>query len=253
MTDTTEEIAGFLESVHPYDNLLTDERARIARKMVLHTYQPDEIIYRIDDPLGGVFVIMSGEVETTDRNGAMVSLLTARNTFGERGFLRDGNAATTARATQQSHILQLPAAEFRRLLKTFISFQRYFNRAQRQPNRAVDIATQKVAELIARAPLYCAPSTTASQAAQMMREHHVSSLGIVDPDSGLLLGIITVRDLANRVVAGALDPSIPVRTIMTRDPVTLPLSALGSDVLHQMLEHKVGHLPIVERGQLMGM
>lgn len=253
MADTTEEIAGFLESVHPYDNLLTDERARIARKMVLHTYQPDEIIYRIDDPLGGVFVIMSGEVETTDRNGAMVSLLTARNTFGERGFLRDGNAATTARATQQSHILLLPAAEFRRLLKTFISFQRYFNRAQRQPNRAVDIATQKVSELIAREPLYCAPSTTASQAAQMMREHHVSSLGIVDPDSGLLLGIITVRDLANRVVADALDPSIPVRTIMTRDPVTLPLSALGSDVLHQMLEHKVGHLPIVERGQLVGM
>ena len=253
MSDTTQEIAAFLESVHPYDNLSADERNRIARKMNLLACQTGDLIYRIDDPLGGVFVIMSGEVETTDRNGAMVSLLTARNTFGERGFLRDGNAATTARATQPARILQLPAAEFRRLLKTFVSFQRYFNRAQRPQSRPVDIATQKVSELIARAPLHCPPSTTAAQAAQIMREHHVSSLGITEPGTDTLLGIVTVRDLANRVLAEGLDPSTPVRNIMTTHPVTLPSSALGSDVLHQMLEHKVGHLPIVERGNFVGM
>jgi CBS domain-containing protein len=253
MSDTTQEIAAFLESVHPYDNLSTDERNRIARKMNLLSCQAGDLIYRIDDPLGGVFVIMSGEVETIDRNGAMVSLLTARNTFGERGFLRDGNAATTARATQQARILQLPAAEFRRLLKTFVSFQRYFNRAQRPQSRPVDIATQKVSELIARAPLHCPPSTTAAQAAQIMREHHVSSLGITEPGTDTLMGIVTVRDLANRVLAEGLDPSTPVRNIMTTHPVTLPSSALGSDVLHQMLEHKVGHLPIVERGSFVGM
>jgi CBS domain-containing protein len=253
MDEHLQAITDFLESVHPYDNLAIEERERIARKMVCHSYAPGDIIYRIDDPLGGVFVIMSGEVETTDRNGAMVSLLTARATFGERGFLRDGNAATTARATQSCQILQLPAAEFRRLLKTFISFQRYFNRAQRPLVRAVDISTQKVTELIARAPLYCSPETPAAQAARTMREHHVSSLGVTLPGTDTLVGIITVRDLANRVLAEGLDPSTPVQAIMTTNPVALPSTALGSDILHQMLEHKVGHLPIVDHGHFVGM
>ena len=40
---------------------------------------------------------------------------------------------------------------------------------------------------------------------------------------------------------------------MTRDPVTLPPSALGSDMLHLMLERRIGHLPVVENGALVGM
>lgn len=246
-------IAAFLESVHPYDNLSSEERTRIARRMSCRTYAAGDLIYRIDEPLGGVFVIMHGEVETTDRNGAMLSLLTARNTFGERGFLRDGHAATTARATQECEILQLPAAEFRRLLKTFVSFQRYFNRSQKPLARAVDISTQKVSDLIARAPVYCSPETTAARAAQIMREHHISSLGVTQPGSDVLVGIVTVRDLANRVLAEGLDPSTPVQAIMSTEPVSLSSNALGSDVLHQMLEHKVGHLPIVDQGRFVGM
>jgi CBS domain-containing protein len=35
--------------------------------------------------------------------------------------------------------------------------------------------------------------------------------------------------------------------------VTLPPSALGSDVLHIMLERRIGHLPVVENGDLVGM
>src|SRR5690606_30630736 len=104
--------------------------------------------------------------------------------------------------------------------------------------RAVDISTQKVSDLVARAPVYCSPTTTAARAAQIMREHHISSLGVTQPGSDVLVGIVTVRDLANRVLAEGLDPSTPVHAIMSTEPVSLPSNALGSDVLHQMLEHK---------------
>ncbi len=40
---------------------------------------------------------------------------------------------------------------------------------------------------------------------------------------------------------------------MTADPVSLPPSALGSDILHLMLERRIGHLPVVEDGRLVGM
>lgn len=246
-------IASFLESVPPYDNLTDDERLRVAGRITLRHYEPDEIIYRIEDPLGGVFIIMDGEVETTDRSGAVVSMLTARSTFGERGFLRDGHAATTARATKPSAVLQIPAAEFRQLLQNSPAFQRYFARAERPLSRLADISIQKVSQLLAHAPVHCPPDTTVAEAARIMREHHISSLGITEPGTDTLLGIITIRDLSNRVLADRMSPDTPVRQIMTADPLSLPPQALGADVLRHMLENRIGHLPIVEHGRFVGM
>src|SRR5690606_42036785 len=97
-------IAAFLESAPPYNNLTPEVRQRLARAMSSRCYDTGELIYQVDDALGGVFIIMEGEVETLDRYGALVSLLTARNTFGELGFLRVGLAASTADATQPSKI-----------------------------------------------------------------------------------------------------------------------------------------------------
>lgn len=246
-------IASFLESVPPYDNLTDDERLRVAGRITLRHYEPDEIIYRIEDPLGGVFIIMDGEVETLDRSGATVSLLTIRSSFGERGFLRDGNAATTARATKPSEILQIPAAEFRQLLDASPAFQRYFARATRPLSRTVDISSQKVSQLLARNPVHCPPDTPVAEAARIMREHHISSLGVTEPGTDTLLGIITIRDLSNRVLADRMSPDTPVRQVMTANPLSLPPQALGADVLRHMLENRVGHLPIVEHGRFVGM
>src|SRR5690606_26154524 len=120
-------------------------------------------------------------------------------------------------------------------------------------SRSADIATQKVSELIARKPLSCPPLTTVAEAARIMRAHHVSSLGVTQPGTDTLLGILTVRDLANRVLAEGLDHATAVQDVMSTNPVSLPSHALGSDILHQMLENNVGHLPIVDHGRFVGM
>lgn len=255
MDETLQTLIGFLETVHPYDTLPRDELSQVARAMMRRDYAAGDLIYEIDEPLGGIFLIKKGGVEVTDRNGALVSLLSARNTFGERGLMRDGLAATTARAKEDSIVLMLPVSEFRRLIGQYPVFDRFFNRSRRQDSRGGDIAMQKVSDLIARKPLSCSPDTPVDEAARMMRDAHVSSLGVTDPADGgeRLLGIITVRDLANRVLAEGRDPATPVRAVMTADPISLPLTALGSDILHIMLERKIGHLPIVDHGRFAGM
>ena len=251
--DTETTIAAFLESTAPYDNLGAEERRLLAGTMSSRHYDTGELVYQVDDALGGVFIIMEGEIEILDRYGALVSLLTVRNTFGERGFLRDGLAASSARVTQPSKILQVPGHEFKQLLDTYQPFQRYFRRSDRPFSRSADIATQKVSELIAREPLHCGPTTPASEAARIMREHHVSSLGVVAPEDRRLLGLVTIRDLANRVLAEARDPAVPVSEVMTTNPATLTPNDFGSDVLHLMLQHQIGHLPVVDRGRFVGM
>ncbi len=103
---------------------------------------------------------------------------------------------------------------------------------------------------MARAPVSLPPEASVTDAARLMREKHISSLAITRDD--VLLGLITTRDLAERVLAEGLPGDTPLERVMTRDPLTLSPDALGSDILHTMLERRIGHLPVVQDGKLKG-
>ena len=244
------QIARFLESVHPYDALPRDELARVAGSFGRRDVPAGTMIYRAGEELEGLFLIERGSVEITDRNGVQVSLLGTRNSFGERGLSRDGHAMTTARVVEDAGLLVLPADEFRRLVQAHPAFARFFDRTRPAEGRKTDLTTLPVTDLMVSDPLTAGPDTPIIDCARIMRDRRVSCLGIVTEDR--LVGIITVRDLASRVLAEGMDAAAPVSAVMTRDPASLPPTALGSDVLHVMLERRIGHLPIVERGRLVG-
>ena len=242
----------FLATVHPYDGLPQDELARVAASFSRRLYPAGTEVYAAGEPLAHLFLVESGAVEVTDRSGGLVSLLGPRNSFGERGLMRDGLALTSARVIEDAVLLLLPQAEFRRLIAQHPGFDRFFHRGRGAEARGSDLATLRVADLMARAPVTCTPATAIAEAARIMRDAHVSCLGVVEGE-GRLAGILTTRDLTNRVLAEGRDPAGPVADAMTPDPVTLAPSALGSDVLHLMLERRIGHLPVVEGGRLVGM
>ena len=87
-------ILTFLESVHPYDSLPPAEKARVAASLGRSEFPAGTTIYAVGQPLTGIYLIKRGAVEVTDRNGVLVSILGPRNSFGERGLMRDGLALT---------------------------------------------------------------------------------------------------------------------------------------------------------------
>jgi CBS domain-containing protein len=244
----TQSIVDFIATVHPYDSLPQDELTRVASFFSRRTYDADALIYQLGERLPGLYLIESGAVTVTDRNGDSVSQLGARNSFGERGLLRDGVAVTSARASEQAQVLMLPREQVTGLIERHRVVARFFDRSG---TRGSDMATLKVADLLSGKPVSCAPETPIIDAARMMRDARISSLGITIGDE--LIGLVTIRDMSNRVVAEGRDMRQPVETIMTRDPVTLSPSALGHDVLNIMVERRVGHLPVVEGGRFVGM
>lgn len=248
MSDSAE----FIATVHPYDSLPRDEQARVAGSFSRRTYAAGTAIYQFGDLLPGLYLIRSGRVQVTDRNGDSVSELGLRNSFGERGLLRDGTALTSARAVEDSEILMLPRTEVMRLMQSYRPFARFFERGRGVAGRSTDIATLKVGALLGhRSPLACSPDTPIISAAKMMRDAGVSSVGVTDGDR--LVGLVTIRDMAHRVVAEGRDLRQAVSAVMTPDPVTLAPSALGYDVLSIMFERRIGHLPVVEDGRYIGM
>ena len=174
----------------------------------------------------------------------VVSHLGLRNSFGERGLLREGTAVTSARADEHSILLMLPADAFRAMNEKHEAAKRFFNRARAPRPRGTDLATSKVETFMAGKPVTCPADTDVQAAALLMRDNRISSICITDGKA--LKGIATTRDLTGKVLAEALPVTTPIEQVMTADPITLEPSAIGSDVLHLMMERRIGHVPITK-------
>jgi CBS domain-containing protein len=252
MSLTHDQITRFLRSVHPYDSLSDEALQELGASFQVQILETDAQIYRLGQKLDGLYLIYSGTVEVTDENGAVVSHLGLRNSFGERGLLRDGVAVTSARCESDTTLLMLPVSAFQKVRTTEGAVQRFFDRAgpvgRKAPNS--DLASTEVATIMARTPITLAPEDTVKAAAQKMHAAGISSLCITEGDG--LLGIITTGDLVGKVLAEERTPETALAEIMTRAPRTLPSTAIGSDVLHMMMEHGIGHIPIVDKDKLVG-
>src|SRR6266545_1343578 len=93
----------------------------------------------------------------------------------------------------------------------------------------------------------CAPFSSGAQALARMRELGIGSMIVVDADR-VPLGILTLRDVVDRVVLepGALDA--PIARVMTSRLVTLPLDATAYGAALAMIRHGVRHI-VADHGE----
>ena len=89
-------------------------------------------------------------------------------------------------------------------------------------------------------------------AAKMMRDEDVGLAPIVEGDR--LIGTLTDRDIAIRVVAEGRDPdATKVEDVASKDLVTIDPQQDLSEALRLMASHQVRRLPVVEEdGKLVG-
>jgi len=85
--------------------------------------------------------------------------------------------------------------------------------------------------------------------AKMMADAHIAALIVIDDDN-MLIGIITERDLTQRVLAAGLDgKSTKVADVMTENPDTLAPDDSARDALELMQTRGYRHLPVAEEGK----
>jgi CBS domain-containing protein len=100
-------------------------------------------------------------------------------------------------------------------------------------------------------PLSIETSASVVEAARLMRQEHIGSLPVVK--GGQLVGMITDRDLALRVVAENADPqSVTVGEVASHDTVTAQPDQDLDEALRLMAHHQVRRLPVAEGGRLVG-
>jgi CBS domain-containing protein len=107
-----------------------------------------------------------------------------------------------------------------------------------------EVMTSKVCSIDADQPV--------AYAAKMMRDEDVGLAPIVEGDR--LVGTLTDRDIAVRVVAEGRDPETTyVRDVASSDLVTVDPQQDLDEALRLMAEHQVRRIPVVEEdGRLVG-
>ncbi len=94
---------------------------------------------------------------------------------------------------------------------------------------------------------------TVAAAARKMADHEIGCLLVLGSDRQVV-GIVSERDVINRVVARRADPGeLSVSRIMTRNVVTCQLHSSLDQVRRMMSAHSVRHVPVVEDGAPLGM
>ncbi|MEQ9616683.1 MAG: glutamate-cysteine ligase family protein [Phycisphaerales bacterium] len=88
-------------------------------------------------------------------------------------------------------------------------------------------------------------------AASLMEWRHLRHIPVED-DEHRLVGIVSHRGLLRRLTSRDPRASIPVSEVMIADPVTVSPETRTIDAMRLMRQHRIGALPVVSEGQLVG-
>src|SRR5512133_1509755 len=110
-----------------------------------------------------------------------------------------------------------------------------------------------VRDIMSSPALGIAAGTPLDDAYRLMREKGIRHLPVLD--AGRLVGVITDRDLrlaTSSLAPSPLPPATPVSAVMSHPPVTVDGSDPVEDAARTMRERKIGCLPVVDDGRLVG-
>jgi CBS domain-containing protein len=244
-----EDIAGFLGSHPPFDAIGADDLARVAAVTETESFPAGKTIFSQGaGPVEYVWVVRTGAVEIL-HNGRILDLLGPGEMFGHASMISGLPTGFEARAAEDTECCRIPAEVMRPLLARadvlrFVARSIVADRGVPAAALAspADPVQRHVATLIRMPPLLCRGDEPIREAAKQMTEDGASAVLV---RSGDKLGIVTDRDLRSKVIAGDVSRDAPVSAIMTEPAYTVTGDRLGGDVLLDMLERDIHHVPVL--------
>src|SRR3712207_2357940 len=115
--------------------------------------------------------------------------------------------------------------------------------------------TMKIQEIMTKDPATVTPGTTVRDAAKLMQREDTGILPVVESEgTKRLVGLVTDRDIAIRVVAEGRDGETRVSDVMSSGRLaTLRPDADVDEAMSRMADEQVRRIPIVDdRGALVG-
>ena len=264
MSIELEEIAEFLKQHHPFDLLPDDVIESLPKRLTARYFRAGTKVLSPEQQCLHLYIIRTGGTETRDPNGQLLARLSEGECFGVRAMFRKGRAANNITTLEDSLCYLLPEKDFHDLAGKYPQFNYFFaqmggDRLRRgmqmiesRDDDQLKLMSVKVADLIARDLVSIDRSATILDAGKLMCDERVSCL-LITQNGDEIAGIITDRDLRNRVIAQARSFDEPVTAIMTDKPISIHPDDYAFDALLTMTRNNIRHLPVLKDGKAVGM
>ena len=108
-----------------------------------------------------------------------------------------------------------------------------------------------VGQVVKRKAVIVKPEDTIERVARILSRHKVGSAVVVEDEE--IVGVITDRDILDKVVAKGRDPkTVKVREVMTKNPITIEDDYDISDAIDKMMEKGIRRLLVTRLGRPLG-
>ncbi|MEJ2255163.1 MAG: putative nucleotidyltransferase substrate binding domain-containing protein [Nitrospirota bacterium] len=268
-----EETIEFIRRIPPFDRLTEEELAGVAEDVSMEYYPKGVKILTQDGPpseylrlikKGGVKVYITSKED----KDIVIDYRTEGEQFGLLSLIGGDRSRANVLAVEDTicyligkeKVLAIqqgnPAVNEFFLKSFFINFvDRAYEETRRRYTGLAEterlLFTTTVGEIVKREPVTGGEDMSIREAARRMAENKVSSLVIVGP-AGIPLGIVTDRDLREKVVARGRDLSGPVASIMSSPLIRVDADEYCFEAVLKMMRYKIHHILVVQRGAFRG-
>ncbi|PKF60565.1 histidine kinase [Psychromonas sp. psych-6C06] len=257
-------IHDFIARIDPFDKLPRDLQRQIASSIkIIYLAKGEQIHFGGEHELRYLYVIRTGSMEQRKHSGMLRAKLSEEDLFGFT-FLekhKEDKEDYTATAIESTLLYLIPHAELLKLLEEHPLFVEHFaSNAQVRLHSALDVVwsdsekgifVKKVSEVASDKIAVVQHDTPIQEVARDIIA--VCSPTAVVMKEGVIVGLITDRDMTKRVILAGVDIQTPVSQVMTEDPLTIGPHDLVLKASSLMMQHNIRSLPVVENNRVFGL
>jgi CBS domain-containing protein len=268
-----EDVVAFLKKVPPFQFLSEMDLQSVSRNLSMEFYPKDMVIMRQDGPpsdalriikKGGVKIVLVSD----DGGEAVIDYRGEGDTFGFLSMVGKDRVRTNVVAVDDTICYLLGQEMVIKLLDSNLSFTEFF--LQNHITRYIDktyremqdksmfyggsdrlLFTTQVGDMAVKNVVSAQEDTPIREAAQIMSEQCISSIVIRD-QNGLPTGMMTDRDLREKVVARGRSVEEPVKNIMSTSLIRVDARDYCFEAVLKMIKYNIHHILVIKDGQLAG-
>ena len=253
-----QQVINFLANSAPFDKLKPEQLTELASSCAVLYLTAQNAGKLLSDNQHSLFLIQSGQFSLQEPDGSL-SHFSEGDYFGQLVAKQQSFNAEYLTVDHPGLVYVLSAELLNQSFLHSPEIHTFFKAYKEQTlhNQAIDDSNsiwlhKPLSEVLSDKLVSARQDTPILYAVQLMAQQQVSTLMITDfiDDEEQLVGILTDRDIRNRVVAVACDTQLPVSHVMTPNPCYIEKQHTLFDALCLMSEKNIHHLPIVERNKL---
>ena len=268
-----EETIEFLTNVPPFDKLSPDELDMISEDIMLEYYPTGvKILAQNGPPSQYLRLIKKGAVKVSllskDDEEIVIDYRSEGEQFGLVSVISGDRSRANVVAVEDTICYLIAKEKITSLFQSNAEVNEHFMRSffinfidktyDETKRRYVGLGgserrlfTTRVGDIISREPVTAPQDVSIKEAAEVMSADSVSSIILMDGE-GAPAGILTDRDLRDKVVSKGMDIGGPASLVMSSPLILIDSDEFCFEALLTMMRSKIHHLLVVEKDEFKG-